>query len=154
MTPNDLESILRGIKPAAPSAQLFQGIDEELSLDTSWLGKSPFVKTTPRWITRTIFTAIGAAAAIAVMSWITLSGHQNTAPRETTAQNSAVPVSTISEWADFENEGIQFAKGQPPQQRVRLIGTERRIFIDPRDGAQIIIETPKEQSFTVPVNFQ
>ena len=93
----------------------------------------------------------GLLLGAALMSWFALS---EPAQSDRATADGAVPVSTISEWQDFQNEGIRYSQDKTPQRQIRLIGTERRIFIDPRDGAQIIVETPKEESVVLPVNFQ
>jgi len=151
MSTNDLESLLRDLKPAPPSARLFQKVDEELSLDMSWLGRPSLTRKAAKWFTPVTFSMLGAAAAVAVMSWFAFS---QPAQSDRATADGAVPVSTISEWQDFQNEGIRYSQDKTPQRQIRLIGTERRIFIDPRDGAQIIVETPKEESVVLPVNFQ
>lgn len=155
-----IESLLRGLAPAAPSPELTQRVDEELKLDMSWLNTPSRQKRTPRWISATSWTALGAAAAVAVMSY--MPGPSITSPAAVAGTSAApslttptvLPVSTIREWEDVKDEGIHYNKQRLPEQHVRVITRDRQSWIDPRDGAQITVEIPREQKLVLPVAFQ
>jgi hypothetical protein len=56
---------------------------------------------------------------------------------------------------EAQDEGIQYNDvSRLPEQHVRLVSMERRAWIDPRDGAKIIVEMPREESVVLPVSFQ
>ncbi|MFO1485740.1 MAG: hypothetical protein U1F71_20430 [Verrucomicrobiaceae bacterium] len=149
-----LENVLRGLAPAAASPALVQHVDEELKLDMSWLHTSARPRHAIKWITSASWAAVGAAAAVAVMSFLP-------ATQETTGDTNALatvptvlPVSTIREWEDVQDEGIHYSKERLPEQHLRVIARERQTWIDPRDGAQMTVEYPSEQKLVLPVSFQ
>lgn len=145
-----LESLLRGLSPAAASPALTRRVDEELKLDMSWLGTSRKPRTLPRWLTPATWAALGAAAAVAVMSYL-----PHPAPSSALATTPAVlPVSTIREWEDVQNDGIHYSAERLPEQHMTVISRERQTWIDPRDGAQMTVEYPRQQKLVLPVSFQ
>lgn len=157
-----LEGLLRGLVPDAPSPELMQRIDEELKLDMSWLNATAKPRRAVRWLTHAGWSAVGAAAAVAVMSFMPLttptggtSGANvaaNGSPLAT--QNAVLPVSTIREWEDVKNDGIHFNQQSLPEQHLRVIARDKHTWIDPRDGAEITVELPRVEKFVLPVNFQ
>ncbi|WP_395745772.1 hypothetical protein [Prosthecobacter sp.] len=163
---DELESLLRGLRPTAPSPALTQRVDDELKLDMSWLGtprRRP--RQPPQWLMSAGWAALGAAAAIAVMSSLTqqqagggapaLAAASLPAPASTAVPAPAVlPVSTIREWDDVQDDGIHYSSDRLPEQHVTLISRERQTWIDPRDGAQMTVEIPLQQKLVLPVNFQ
>lgn len=146
-----LENVLRGLAPAAASPALVQRVDEELKLDMSWLGTTSRPRRSVRWLSSAGWSALGAAAAVAVMSFLPnpakSSGSLVTAP-------TVLPVSTIREWEDVQDEGIHYSKERLPEQHLRVFARERQTWIDPRDGAQMTVEYPREQKLVLPVSFQ
>lgn len=154
--PNDtqLESLLRGLAPAAASPALAHRVDEELKLDMSWLNTNSRQRRAPRWLASASWAALGAAAAVAVMSYLPVPSQ--TAPSFGTLATTptVLPVSTIREWEDVQDEGIHYNAQRLPEQHVRVIARERQSWIDPRDGAQMTVEYPREQKVILPVSFQ
>ncbi len=155
----ELENLLRGLAPAAVSPELRTRVEEELRLDMSWLSQTTKHTRTVRWLAPVTYAALGAAAAIAVMSAFSSSITLPASTSQPTVavnapQSGVMPVSTISEWDDVQDEGIRYTADRMPQKHVRVRGTERHVYIDPRDGAEIIVEYPREQSLVLPVSFQ
>jgi hypothetical protein len=73
----------------------------------------------------------------------------------TTQQLDAMmPVSTTREWVGVEDQGIHFVTPDNPQRQMQVRTVERHRWIDPRDGAEYIIETPQVESVALPVKFQ
>jgi hypothetical protein len=107
-----------------------------------------------RWLTPLAYTTLGAAAAIAIMSYVSIGGTSPSAGSGVAGTGQILPVSTIREWDNVEDEGIHYTSDKVPQQHVKLRSTERHMFIDPRDGAQVIVEYPRVDSLVLPVNFQ
>ena len=105
----ELENLLRGLAPAAASPALVQRVDDELKLDMSWLSTSrrkPHHQ--PRWLMSAGWAAMGAAAAIAVMSY--LPQQQRAEGFASTSTSVSKPVSraatTLREWDDNQDNGI------------------------------------------------
>lgn len=150
MNEHDIESLLTSLSPVRPSAALVERVDRELEQDLSW-ARAPKRKS-PTWWTPVMWSSLGAAAAVLVMS--ALPGEQ--ASTSSLAQNSSVmPVSTIREVVDAQDQGIQYNDiSRLPEQHVKLVSLERHAWIDPRDGAHITVELPREDSVVLPVSFQ
>lgn len=150
MNEHDIESLLTSLSPARPSAALVERVDRELEQDLSW-ARAPKRKS-PTWWTPVMWSSLGAAAAVLVMS--ALPGEE--VSTSSLAQNSSVmPVSTIREVVDAQDQGIQYNDiSRLPEQHVKLVSLERHAWIDPRDGAHITVELPREDSVVLPVSFQ
>lgn len=150
---SEVENILRGLAPAEVSPALNQRVAEELRLDMDWLEQSNTPRKPMRWLTPVSYSALGAAAAIAIMSYLPF-GSTPGAGSGVAGSGHILPVSTIREWDNVEDEGIHYTSDKVPEQHVKLRSTERHVFIDPRDGAQVIVEYPRVDSLVLPVNFQ
>lgn len=153
MNEHDLETLLSGLQPHGPSAALSRGVEKELEQDRQWM----LAPTSKRQsgLTPVFWGALGAAAAVLVMS--VMPGTEATsAPSVVSVSSpSVLPVSTIREVVGAQNEGIQYnAESQLPEQHVKLVSMERHAWIDPRDGAHITLEMPREDSVVLPVSFQ
>ncbi len=151
---SEVENILRGLAPAEVSPALNQRVAEELRLDLDWLEQSSTPRKPMRWLTPLAYTALGAAAAIAIMSYVSFIGTNPPSGSGVAGTGQILPVSTIREWDKVEDEGIHYTSDKVPEQHVKLRSTERHVFIDPRDGAQVIVEYPRVDSLVLPVNFQ
>ena len=153
----ELENLLRGLAPAAASPALAQRVDEELKLDMSWLSTSRRKpRQQPRWIMSAGWAAMGAAAAIAVMSH--LPQEQSSAQMVATAPAQAPVVlspSTIREWDDVKgNSGIhQYASSRKAEKHAIVISRELQTWVDPRYGAQTTVEIPSQHNLLMPVSY-
>ncbi len=145
-----LENLLRGLAPAAASPALTQRVDEELKLDMSWLGSTTKPRRATRWLTSATWASLGAAAAVAVMSFLP----QPTSNATLATTPAVLPVATIREWEDVQNDGIHYSAERLPEQHMTVISRERQTWIDPRDGAQMTVEYPRQQKLVLPVSFQ
>lgn len=154
MNEHELESLLTSLTPARPSAALAQRVDRELEQDMRW-ALHPASRA-PRWLPPMMWTTLGAAAAVVVMSL----GQTNVASPSGGSfalANSAsvMPVSTIREVVDTQDEGIRYNEtSRLPEQHMKIVSLERHAWIDPRDGAHITVEMPREDSVVLPVSFQ
>lgn len=150
MNENELESLLQSLTPARPSAALARRVDDELKSDLSWAPTSR--GRVPSWLSPVMWACLGAAAAVMVM------GHLNepeTSQTQVSQITSVMPVSTVREVMNAENQGIQYnAISRLPEQHMKIVSMERHAWIDPRDGAQITVEMPREDSVVLPVSFQ
>lgn len=162
MNDHELENLLTSLAPARPSAALAQRVDRELEQDMRW-ALQPAPRRAPRWLQPVAWTALGAAAAVMVMSLTStnIASNPGTAAFATTtnlpvsSSPALLPVSTIREIVDTQNEGIRYNEtSRLPEQHMKIVSMERRAWIDPRDGAHITVEMPSEDSVILPVSFQ
>jgi hypothetical protein len=150
-----LENLLRGLPPAAASHSLVQRVDEELKLDMSWLSTSRRKpQRQPRWLMSAGWAAMGAAAAIAVMSYLP----QQTSPQglaaTSPAAHSVQPASTIREWDDAQDRGIHHGRSQMAEARALVVSRELGTWVDPRYGAQLTMEIPSQRQLLMPVSYK
>jgi hypothetical protein len=145
---NDLESLLSGLAPRGPSQALHERVAHDLDLDRQWLRE----RYRPRhWLTPLGWATLGAAAALALSSALTPA----TGPVSVAASTTLVPAGTIREVVHTEDEGIAFNEAEQSHgQRLRLYSVERQDWIDPRDGARITVERPREEHLVLPVSYQ
>ena len=150
-----IEDLLRSLAPAPASQALVERVEEELRLDMNWLTSTGKTARSMRWLAPLNYIALGAAAAIAVMSAFSTT-ERPSLPSSSALSNAStpIPVSTISELDMVEDQGIHYGTNQMPEQHLLVRGTERQVFIDPRDGAEVIVEYPRQQSVVLPVSFQ
>ncbi|MBB5030840.1 hypothetical protein [Prosthecobacter vanneervenii] len=157
MNDSELESLLRGLSPAKASPALMRRVDEELQLDMSWLGstaKRP-ARRAPRWISSVSWAAMGAAAAVTVMSWLPQPA-QSTATLAAAQPSPAVmPVSTsttsLREWE--EDESPRYSRKQSADKHFIVVSREMQTWGDPRYGAQTTMEISSKNKLLVPVTF-
>ncbi|MES2598803.1 MAG: hypothetical protein V4662_25945 [Verrucomicrobiota bacterium] len=163
MNDHELENLLTTLAPARPSAALAQRVDRELEQDMRW-ALQPTARRAPRWLQPAMWTTLGAAAAVMAMSLspTNIASSPGTAAFATTthlpltiSSPALLPVSTIREIVDTQNEGIRYNEtSRLPEQHMKIVSMERRAWIDPRDGAHITVEMPSEDSVILPVSFQ
>lgn len=157
MNESDFETLLKGISPAPPSATLRARVEHELELDAQWLRATPRKRAVRQFLSPVMWSAFGAAAAVVFMTSMPESAPAP-APALVAASapvSSVMPVTTIREMLDAQDEGIQYnTLSNLPEQHVKLVSVERHAWIDPRDGAEITVEVPREDSFILPVSFQ
>jgi hypothetical protein len=150
---HQLENLLRGLAPAAASPALAQRVDDELQLDMSWLSTRRSPQRVPRWLLSAGWAAMGAAAAIAVMSYMPQQSGS------TAASLAAAPAvlhapNTLREWDDVQNEGIHHGRGRMAEKRALVVSRELQTWVDPRYSAQMAMEIPSQQQVLLPVSFQ
>ena len=166
MNEHEIESLLAGLTPRAPSAALVRQVEHELELDRQWLHEDT-TRRSVRWQMPMLWAALGASAAAVVMTIWAPGLTESPSTRNTTlaatqtpatavsAPPTVMPVATIREVVGAQNEGIHYnATSRLPEQHLRLMSVERHAWIDPRDGAQITLERPREDSVVLPVSFQ
>lgn len=158
-----LENLLRGLVPDAPSPLLMQRVEEELKLDMSWLNATARpARRKVNWISPVSWSALGAAAAVAVMSFMpTQPGtYQSTATLASATPVQApaavvLPVSTaptISEWDDNTSHEENHGK-QAQYVRVSTKADKQQAWLNYRDRARITLEYTDAEKLALPVNF-
>jgi len=163
MNDHELENLLTSLAPARPSPALAQRVDHELEQDMRW-ALQPAARRSPRWLPPVMWTSLGAAAAVLLMSFspanvaptVGTPGFVTTTTNPPFASSTALmPISTIREIVDTQDEGIRYNEtSRLPEQHMKIVSLERRAWIDPRDGAHITVEMPSEESLVLPVAFQ
>jgi hypothetical protein len=155
MNDHDLENLLASLAPARPSAALEHRVNRELEQDLRWALRPE--RHSPRWLPPMLWTTLGAAAAVVVMSLTQVVQEPVglASVPSTSAVPSVLPVSTIREVVDTQDQGIRYNEtSRLPEQHMKIVSLERRAWIDPRDGAHITVEVPREDSVVLPVSFQ
>ena len=158
MNDTQLEDLLRMMPPATPDAGLSQRVERDLALAAMFRDAVPAptvqAKRAP-WYVPATWALLGAAAAVLVMSALPPAAVLSTNGIAQTKVNPPVmPVNLSHEFVGVDEGNITFAKPDSPQREVNVRAVERRQWIDPRDGAEYIIEVPVNQSVTMPVKFQ
>lgn len=166
MKEHEVESLLASLSPRPPSNALERAVAVELGEDREWMQRPPR-RSRPVWLTSVTWAAAGAVAAALVMNALPQpdAGPDGTLPIATvtpspapvtlTRAGAVMPVTTIREVVGAQNQGIRYnEQSRLPEQHLKVLTVERQAWIDPRDGAQITLERPAEQSVILPVSFQ
>jgi hypothetical protein len=134
-----MEMLLRRLKPGMPNPELRERIGADLKLDEAWLPRQ--VRRAPRWLVATGWAGLGAAAAVVALAFLT---------------GGAVERGDAGGAGVAQSVEVGRVQGQGVVQPVRVWSVERRAWIDPTDGAEIMVEIPKADGGQVvlPVNFQ
>lgn len=152
----ELENLLRGLHPAAASPALAQRIDEELQLDMSWLSTSHRKPKhqQPRWLMPTGWAAMGAAAAIAVMSYLPQPQRVGEVAATSPSSRGVQSAATIREWDDSEDRGIHHGRSQVAEKSALVVSRELGTWVDPRYGTQLTMEIPSQRQLLMPVSYK
>lgn len=158
---HQLESLLRGLAPAAASPTLARRVDEELKLDMSWLNtgsgssrRKP--QKVPTWLTSAGWAAMGAAAAIAVMGHLPESQSTQQLAAAPAPAPVALPASTtISEWneASMKDSDMRYSRTRSAKPHMLVVSRELQTWVDPRYSGQTSMDIPSQNNL-VPVSFQ
>ncbi len=166
MTDHHLEHLLKGLRPAAPSPELVERVQRDMDLIATFREAAPVAQASTAarrppaaWLSNLVCAGLGAAAAVVAMGIYHSTAATGKAPYATVAMQTAntgaiLPVSSTREWIDVEDQGISFTAPDSPERKMKVLSVERQQWIDPRDGAEYIVEVPKEESLTLPIKFQ
>lgn len=158
MNEDQLENLLRGIAPAAVSPALRQRVDEELKLDMSWLGtqrSSPRQRRRPHWIMSAGWAAMGAAAAIAVMSYLPQQSGANANAVAVAAPTPVeVPGTTLREWDDSKDNGIHTGRSRLAEKHILVVSRELGTWVDPRYASETSLDISSRQQLLQPVSYR
>lgn len=162
MNESDLERMLVGLAPMPVSPRLESRVERDLMIDSGLrvidggaLVKPARPKIT--WWQPVAWAALGAAAAIVLTSLDPAQLKTHGAGVASTGGGTGapvVPVSSTQQWLDADDQGVHFNSQKLPERHVRLVTMERHEWVDPRDGAQIAVEIPHEDTVVLPVEFQ
>lgn len=151
MNENEIEKLLSEMRPRAASAELEKRIEHDLAFTSGLRLIEGGAKPRKMSWQPVAWIGLGAAAAFVIMS---LSPATQSKSNGTLAAGSAVPVNSTREWVNADDQGVRFNSEQLPERHLRLTTMERHEWIDPRDGAQISVEIPREDTVVLPVKFQ
>ncbi|WP_395736559.1 hypothetical protein [Prosthecobacter sp.] len=148
-----LENLLRGISPAQASPALRQRVDEELKLDMSWLSTRRQSRRLPRWVTSASWAAMGAAAAIAIMSY--MPQQQGSAGALASVTPAEAPVVTTShELDDVRDSGVYHSRNRGNEKRALVISRELQTWVDPRYAAETTMDIQSQPQLFLPASFR
>ena len=172
MNETDLERMLSELAPRPASSRLESLVERDLMIDSGLrvidgVGEPRVAKPKSKltWWQPVVWASLGAAAAIAVTG-LTPQNEKaggssfaatkpSSAPVGSLASNAnALPVNSTRQWLNADDQGVQFNSQHLPERRVRVMSMERHEWVDPRDGAQIAVEIPREDTVVLPVEFQ
>lgn len=151
MNENEIEKLLSEMRPRAASAELEKRIEHDLAFTSGLRLIEGGAKPRKMSWQPVAWIGLGAAAAFVIMS---LSPATQSKSNSALAAGSAVPVNSTREWVNADDQGVRFNSEQLPERHLRLTTMERHEWIDPRDGAQISVEIPREDTVVLPVKFQ
>lgn len=109
-----IESLLRGLNPAAPNPEVRERVKADLTLDEAWLPRQ--VRRAPRWIVATGWAGLGAAAAVAVMGLVMRDFAPTSPPTASFAGHRAaltVPAPAGKVWSVTDNAWVEVKAQQP-----------------------------------------
>lgn len=159
---SELEEQLRLLRPRAASPQLEERLATALAphesvpaaavLRRGRAERAPLV----RWLQGLGWALAGAAAAVAAIALMNArdvakssAGIAAAAPSE-----GFEPTESTEELVTAEDEGLVLASDQEPVRQVRYHSVERHVWVDPRTGARMEFEIPREDVRFMPVAMQ
>ncbi len=156
MKESELETLLHSLTPAAPSPELMQRVERDMELAALFRQATPQAvtgRTVPVWLNRVTWTALGAAAAVAFMSVVQ---RPDAVPVVASiATPSLAPAVTSSrEWVSVDDAGISYSEQGEPEHVVSVTSVERHQWVDPTDGAEYVVELPRQEDVRLPVSIQ
>jgi hypothetical protein len=168
MTMNHIENMLRSLVPTSPSPELYERVAHDFALaakfrDADILPLGNVAHPRKPLFQPLTWATFGAAAAVVIMSTMqyahyhTRSGGESLVETQKTAPHLTTEIPEITSSREFvkvNDDGINFSQAGQAQRQLRVKSIERRQWVDPRDGAVYIIETPREHAIVVPVNVQ
>lgn len=171
MNESDLEKELRSLLPTKPSPQLSERIAAELNAPiaptqeraTGVLARPSKQRDASRFLRPWVLALSGLStvviALLAVAFWLkpgSTSTNIATKP-ETSAQAFALnenPDESVDELIDAQDEGLVYGEGEEPQRQVRITYLERHTWTNPKTGAVVEVEVPREDIVLMPVAMQ
>ncbi len=151
-----LENLLRGLVPDAPSIGLMERIDEELKLDMSWLNATAARPPRQvRWLNAVAWSAVGAAAAVAVMSF--LPAQPGTMQSASVVAAAVVPAPTVVTGSKYRDWDV--VRDEAPPEETRRPHRHAAMLqasygpINTHSSSRISLTPPTEERLVLPVNF-
>lgn len=158
MKDNELETLLRTLAPAAPSPELARRVERDMELTAMFRHAAPTEASSRRplhaWLNRVTWTALGAAAAVTVMSALQRPEKSSVVASIATPTLNAPVVTSSREWVSVDDAGIVYSEQGEPEHVVSVTSVERHRWVDPKDGAEYVLELPQKEAMYLPVSIQ
>lgn len=168
MNESEMESELRRLRPAPPSASLQERIGATLQTAAPRAARSEHRPASPSpspptfaaivrtWLDRLLWSGLGAAAAFAIMLW------QRPAVPQASPVVAAVPrpaptlqqVMSGDETMSWQDEGVHFDQSGRPMLKLRRLAVEHQAWADPQSAAVVQVEVPRQEVVYVPMSLQ
>lgn len=164
MNDPEFENELRRAQPATPSADLKSRIAAELSAPVSadvpaagMLPRSPRL-TVWKCLNRLAWAAGGAAAALAISApWKNADSPPPAKPATAQAESIEANFEIVDrsrELIEASDEGLVFLGPADPRRGLRVSYVDRQIWTNPKTGAVVSYETPRDGVLLMPVALQ
>ena len=169
MNESDLEKELRSLLPTKPSPQLAERIAAELKAPlvqahepAAGVLSRPAKQARGFHFLRPWLLAISGLSAIvigllAVNWWIKPGSTGIVSKPEQSAPAFALnetPDESVDELIDAQDEGLVYDEDEQPQRQVRITYLERHTWTNPKTGAVVEFEVPREDIVLMPVAMQ
>lgn len=153
MNEQEMESLLRSLSPAGAPPALEARVEREISVGRSLrvIEGAPTARMRA-WLP-VAWASLGAAAAVIVLGVLESQPRAALQPG-TVASGQAAPAAAVSEPIFVDDQGVRFNEDKLPERHLKFVSLERREWVDPRDGARISVEVPREETLVMPVEFQ
>lgn len=151
MNEQEIESLLRSLSPAGAPSALEARVEREISVGRSLrvIEGAPTARMRA-WLP-VAWASLGAAAAVVVLGVLE---SQPRAASQPGAVASGQAAASVSEPIFVDDQGVRFNEDKLPERHLKFVSLERREWVDPRDGARISVEVPREETLVMPVEFQ
>jgi hypothetical protein len=169
MNESELEKELRSLRPAKPSDRLAERIAADLKTPsvnahepaTGLLTLHANRANGTRFARPWLLVFAGASAVVigffAVAQWTkpTLrSTALNSEPASVVTALNETPDESVDELIGARDEGVVYSEDAEPQRQVRVVYLERHTWTNPKTGAVVEIEVPREDIVLMPVAMQ
>jgi len=159
MKETEIEKLLRSMTPASPSAGLAQRVERDMELAELFRRGTESSPAASRrfsgWTGRVAWCGLGAAAALMISSVLQRPDTVSPVVASITTPSLNAPVVTSSrEWVSMDDGGIVYSEAGDPEHLVSVTSVERHQWVDPKDGAEYVIELPRQEAMYLPVSIQ
>lgn len=153
MNEHEMEHLLRSLRPAGPPPALEARVEREISVGRSLrvIEGAPTARMRA-WLP-VAWASLGAAAAVMVLGVLESQPRGGSQPAGVVAEHAA-PASAVRDPIFVDDQGVRFNEDKLPERHLKFVSLERREWVDPRDGARISVEVPREETVVMPVEFQ
>lgn len=153
MNENEMESLLRSLRPAGAPPALEARVEREISVGRSLrvIEGAPTARMRA-WLP-VAWASLGAAAAVMVLGVLESQPRGASQPSVAGAVSEPAP-SAMRDPIYVDDQGVRFNEDKLPERHLKFVSLERREWVDPRDGAHISVEVPREETVVMPVEFQ
>jgi hypothetical protein len=169
MNESNLEKELRSLTPAKPSAQLAERIAADLNTAPArahepaagLLARPAKQSNGTRFTSPWLLVFAGAVAVMisffAIALWMKPQSRiavSNSEPGSSVVALNETPDESVDELIGARDEGVVYGEGEEPQRQVRVVYLERHTWTNPKTGAVVEFEVPREDIVLMPVAMQ